>query len=83
MKKYVIYECEKCGMKSKICEEIERCEANHIGLTLEERAKYLDLEEKVKIHSHIASRTNNERTRNDLDKAIKELIEFEGKYNIK
>lgn len=82
MKIYQIYECEKCGMKSETYDEIVACEANHLDITVEERFRYIDLQEMVKIRSHIASRKNNDETRRDLDLIVEELIRFEKEHNI-
>lgn len=83
MKRYVIYECEKCGVKSEMYDEIYECEANHIGLTSIQMKEYESLKEKVVRKSGIVGSTSNDLTRRQLDKAIDELIEFEEKHNIR
>lgn len=40
MKKYIIYECKKCGIKSEIHDEVWECKASHLGLTSEEMVEY-------------------------------------------
>ena len=82
MRSYMVYECKKCGRQSKSYNDIAKCEAEHIGLTMEERNEYIDLKEKVKMHSHIVNRSNNDETRANLDKVTEELIEFEEKHNL-
>lgn len=77
MKRHVIYECEKCGMKSETYDEIYECEASHIGLTSNQMLEYEGLKEKVRFKSGIVSSRSNSLTRGELDKAIDELIEFE------
>lgn len=83
MKKYIVYECEKCGMKSQTYNEIWECEASHLGLTSKEMVKYTDLKETVRYWSSVVSSTNNNDTRGKLDRAIEKLIVFEEKYDIK
>ena len=82
MKRYVIYECEKCGMKSETYDEIWECEASHIGLTSKEMVEYTDLKEVVRYRSSAVGSTSNDDTRGRLDRAIEKLIEFEEKHNI-
>ncbi len=82
MKRHIIYECEKCGMKSESYNEIWACEANHMGLTSKEMIEYTDLQVAVKYWSSVVSSTNNDETRGKLDRAIERVMAFEEKHNI-
>lgn len=82
MKSYSIYECEKCGKQSKSYNDIFKCEAEHMGLTIREKIKYDYLKEQVRVHSDIVTRSNNNRTRSNLNIAVEELIAFEEKYDL-
>lgn len=82
MKKYIIYECTKCGKQSKDIIEIIKCEANHLGLTINEYKQYIELIKKVENASYVVSIRKNENTDKLFDNAIKALLEFEQKYNI-
>ena len=81
MKRHIVYECETCGRTGEY-DDIWKCEASHIGLTPKEMVEYTDLQEAVKIRSHIVNRSCNEDTRNELDKVIEKLVKFEEKHNI-
>ena len=48
MKMKQIYICETCGKESEIPFEIEACEANHLGLTVEELHAYHALQSATK-----------------------------------
>ena len=84
LKIYKTYACEICGKESKVQEEIELCEAQHIGLnTIEEKHDYDYLDFNVQHLSHIVNSTNNEQTRQELDTAIEKLLQFEKEHNMK
>ena len=84
MKIYQVFMCEGCGKESKIREDIELCEAQHIGLsTIEEKHDYDYLDFNIKNLSGIVNRTNNEQTRQELDTAIEKLLKFEKDHNMK
>lgn len=82
MKQYIIYECEKCGIKSRNREEIMKCEATHLGLTVSEKQEWEQLKEEVRHKSAIVSSCKNEQTDKEFDDAIHELMDFEKLYGI-
>ena len=82
MKQHIIYECEKCGKKSRDREEIMICEAAHLGLTVAEKQEWEQLKEKVRYKSAIVSSCKNERTDKEFDDAIAELMDFEKLHGI-
>lgn len=82
MKQYTIYECEKCGKKSKDKTEIIKCEAAHLNLSEEEYRQWEELKQNVRYASHIVSTCKNEQTDKEFDEAIAELMEFEKSHGI-
>jgi len=82
MKQHIIYECEKCGKRSKDREEIMKCEAAHFGLTVSEKQEWEQLKEKVRYKSLIVSNCKNEQTDKEFDDAIEELMDFEKQHGI-
>lgn len=80
---YQIFACGKCGNQSQRIEEIELCEARHMGFkTLEDKREYDSLLAHVRSCSHIVSRTCNDVTRKNYDDAIEEMLQFEREHNI-
>lgn len=82
MKSFIMYQCETCGKQSREKEEIEKCEADHLGLTLFEYREYRDLERKVEYCGYKISSWNNEQTRRDFDDAINNIIDFEKQHGL-
>lgn len=62
--------------------EIEKCDADHLGMTLKELEEYYCLQKNVKHWGQIVSMDNNAGTRKHLKDIISELTEFEEKHNI-
>lgn len=83
MKTYQIYACETCGKWSRDKEEILQCEAEHMGLTIEEKQEYDHLKNLVERWSRTVSRTCNKRTNSALDSCITRLLAFETEHNMK
>lgn len=80
---YQVYVCEVCGHESTIRDEVELCEAKHMGLhSLEDKHTYDALQSLVNYCSHLVSTRNNERTRSAYDEAIRNLIAFEEEHCI-
>lgn len=82
MKQHIIYECEKCGKKSKDKNEIIKCEAAHLNLSEEEYQQWEELKQDVRYVSHIVSTCKNEQTNKEFDDAIAELLAFEKKHGL-
>ena len=83
MKIIQTYICENCGKESRDKEEIQLCEARHIGLkSTKELADYKYLECQAKHCGYMVSVTNNDHTRSDYDEAIAKLIMFEREHNM-
>lgn len=82
MKVKQVYICETCGKESTNKSEILRCEAVHLGLTLEEKEKYDHLFLQVLSYEHLVARRNNDSTRAALDEAVIELMAFEAAHGI-
>ena len=73
MKMYQIYVCETCGKKSKSQEEIERCEASHVGLTIKEKHSWEALKSAARYFSSVLYNTNNEKTDQLMTKLLIDL----------
>lgn len=82
MRQHIIYECKTCGKKSDDKEEIFKCEAGHLGLTIAEKKTYDFLKERAEHAGYIVSVTKNEETDKAFDKTIKELMAFEKEFGI-
>ena len=83
MKQHIIFECETCGKQSENREEIMKCEAVHLGLTITEKQEWESLKERVRYASSVVSRTKNEETDKAFDEAVETLLAFEKEHRIK
>lgn len=77
MKMYQFYVCEHCGRCSLNYDEIDECEASHVGLTANEKRVWDVLKSAVKYFGSVMSKKNNEYTRASYDVAVEKLISFE------
>lgn len=82
MKHYTTYVCENCGKESRDMQEIDACEAAHFGLSVNELHEYQLLNLKATRYVRFAQNTNSQRTRDQEEQAIRELLEFERKHGI-
>lgn len=82
MRVYQVYVCEKCGKESRCCEEIEVCEAFHMGLTVAEKHTWDALKSSAEYFGSIVLNRNNEQTRAAYDEAIEKLVQFEQSHGI-
>ena len=83
MRMYQVYVCERCGRESRSHDEIELCEAKHIGLqSIEEKHEYDALKSATAYFASVVSRTNNEKTRAAYDEAVEKQLAFEAEHGI-
>ena len=82
MKQHIIYECETCGKQSKDREEIMKCEASHLGLTIAEMQEWKRLKEDARHTGAVVGTTKNEQTDKAFDDAIEKLLAFEKEHGI-
>lgn len=82
MRMYQVYICEHCGKESKSCEEIEVCEAAHMGLSVAEKHSWDALKSAARYFGSVVSTTNNEKTRAAYDNAVEKLVSFEQSHGI-
>ena len=82
MKQYMVYECENCGYTSRNRDDILRCEASHLNISVEIMLEWDDMKQKVRHLSAIRLGCCNEQTRYDFDNAVEKLIAFEKENNI-
>lgn len=80
MKAYWVYQCDSCEFTSRDPLEVERHEAAHLGLTLEQKREYEKRKREVRNLSGRVERTNNDTWRREYDKAVTGLLDFERKY---
>ena len=83
MKQHIIFECETCGKQSENREEIMKCEAAHLGLTIAEKQEWESLKERARYAGSVVSRTKNKETDKAFDEAVETLIAFEKEHGIK
>ena len=82
MRMYQVYVCEHCGKESTSCEDIEACEASHMGLSVEEKHSWDALKSAAAYFGSVVATTNNEKTRAEYDEAIEKLVSFEQAHGI-
>lgn len=82
MKTKTVFVCEECGFEYECAGDALKCEANHLGLTLEEYQEYLALLRVEKDCGINVSIAKNECTEKLLDEAISAVIKFKEEHNI-
>ena len=82
VKRIVIYECSKCGKRSENKEEIMKCDAAHMGLTVDEKMEYEKLRQACVMAGSLNSKRSNDETNKAWDDAIQECLEFEHDHQI-
>lgn len=83
MKQYTVYVCETCSYKSRDAKEMKEHEAEHLGLTVEEMDKYMDLKACAEFMGRVMSKTRNEDTIKKFNDAVQRLIDFGKEHGIK
>lgn len=82
MTRKTIFICDKCGKQYDIPVEARKCEAGHLGLTLEEFSEYHKLLNNERCCGINISIAKNERTEKALDDAVNAVIQFKNEHNI-
>ena len=83
MKTYLMCVCSICGKESKIKEEIELCEAKHMGLnSLDDYYVWKRLSTSAKNCTGSRCISSNNDTREAEDNAYKLLDQFEKEHNV-
>ena len=82
MKTKTVFVCEHCKSEYECAGDALKCEATHLGLTLEEYKEYLALLRTEKDCGINVSIAKNERTEKLLDEAINAIIKFQKEHNI-
>lgn len=77
MKSITAYKCDQCDYLSSNPEDVERHEAKHYGLSLEEYKQWQTLYDEAKKAAYTRNHTNTPETRKQFDAVIKKLTEFE------
>ena len=71
-----------CGAEHKCAVDALKCEAKHLGITIEEYQEYTALLRKEKECGINVNIAKNERTERLLEEAINAVIKFQKKHNI-
>lgn len=79
MRSIIAYKCDQCDYLSSNPEDMERHEAKHYGLSLEEYKEWQALYDEAKAAAYTRNYTNTPETRKQFDAAIKKLTEFENR----
>ena len=83
MRMYQVYVCDCCGRESRSRDEIELCEAKHIGLqSIEEKHEYDALKAATAYFASVVYSRSNEETRAAYDVAIEKQLAFEAEHGI-
>ena len=84
MKQYTMFICDVCGKESRDQDEVELCQAQHLGLSsLEDYKKWQLLSRAAKDCTARLSYTNNQKLRDLEDEAYKELLSFEKEHQMR
>lgn len=84
MKQYVVFVCDKCGRESRTQEEIELCQAKHLGLNnLDDYRQWKLMSDYAKHCTARFSTQNNQELRDLEEVAYKELLAFEKEHGMK
>lgn len=78
----VTYTCEVCGNQSGSAIDIVKCECSHLGITVDQLREWKLLKQIVKMASHSVGIRKNAESEQVLDKAIKDLNDFETKHQL-
>lgn len=82
MKMLVLFECEYCGKQSLNRDEIENCEAIHLGLTHKEYHSYQTMKLYAELMSDAQYTSCKKRAKDSYKEAVENLALFEKKHNI-
>lgn len=82
MKSILAYKCDQCDYMSSNPEDVERHEAKHYGLSLEEYKEWQALYDEAKKAAYTRNCTNTPETREQFDAVIKKLAAFEKRMSL-
>lgn len=82
MKSILAYKCDQCDYMSSNPEDVERHEAKHYGLSLEEYKEWQALYNEAKKAAYTRNCTNTPETREQFDAVIKKLAAFEKRMSL-
>lgn len=81
MKTKTVYMCDFCNKEYNRSIDAYKCEAEHLGLTIDEYKEYMNLlEEERRAFSAASSVVNNE-IRKRCDDTIKAVFDFQKEHN--
>jgi hypothetical protein len=84
MKRKIMYICDECGKESEYSHEIELCEAGHLGLTIMQYGRYMELKEAAAKLSYIMNYAKYSKSKNtQYDNLIRNIKDFEKNFNVK
>jgi len=82
MKSYRVFVCETCGKESRCEDDISRCEAQRLGLTVGEKKLYDRLKADVARWGCRAGKCNVPSTRDMLGLVTTRLMAFETEHHL-
>lgn len=83
MRMYQVYVCETCGRESLDRDEVELCEARHMGLhNLHDKHTYDALKGYARYCGALVTYTRNNYTEAAFDDAIGKLVAFEKEHGV-
>ena len=83
MRTATIYICEICGFESRVAQDIAECEADCLGLTLEELYEYSVLRKATKMCMGALSSAQSPGLLQKADDVIEAELAFEKKHGLK
>lgn len=83
MRSYTVYVCDTCGYENRDRDLVEKCEARHYGLTVEEMHGYHALKSAVAHAEYLINVVSTASNRAYYENAIKNLEDFKKSHNIK
>ena len=83
MKSYTVYICETCGYESRDHDLVEKCEARHYGLTVDEMHGYHALKSAVRHAEHLINMAYTDSNRAYYENAMKNLEDFKKSHHVK
>ncbi len=81
MKTKTVYVCDFCNKEYKNSMDAYKCEAKHLGLTIDEYKKYMKLLKEERRAFIVASSVVNDEIRKRCDDTVKAVLDFQKEHN--
>lgn len=84
MRTYLYFVCQICGKRAFRKEQIDLCEARHLGLeTAQQKKYYSKLIDKYNLYRDTWKKKHKKATQHQMEKISNKIKKFEQKYNVK